>query len=172
MRRLLEISAVAALLTGGCSSMNVASQPSGLPLRYHNARYDFTFYLPARWRGYSSLVQQWEGVAYSPVTDSLVAVGHGQMITLRHPGWRPDAPYQDIPILVFARAQWDALHRGELWPSLFAGGVMDELWHNQKYVFAMSSRYNADDEVEARKEAANIVEWNQSANGMPRLYPQ
>src|SRR5207249_7061859 len=29
-----------------------------------------------------------------------------------------------------------------LWPSLFAGGIMDEIWHNRKYVFAMSSRYN------------------------------
>ena len=159
-----------ALLASGC--VNAPRQPSGLPLRYHNARYDLTFFLAASWRGYSVLIQQWDGETYSPTADKTIVVGHGPMITLRHPQWQASAPYQDIPILVFTRAQWDALHHGKLWPSLYAGGIMEELWHNRKYVFAISSRYNADDSVNNWREVANVVEQNCAAHNMPRLYPE
>ena len=54
----------------------------------------------------------------------------------------------------------------------FAGGVMDELWHNQGFVFAISSRYNAADEVSGWKEVAEIIEQNRAANKMPHLYPE
>jgi hypothetical protein len=148
------------------------SRSSGLPVRYHSARYDLTFYLPASWRDYSVSVQQLDDERYSPAEDRQVIVGHTPMITLRHPQWQASAPYQDIPILVFTRAQWDALHHGELWPSIFAGGVMDELWHSRRFVFAMSSRYNAADEVRGWKEVADIVEQNRAANKMPHLYPE
>jgi hypothetical protein len=172
MRTLIPISVIAALLATGCASMDVASQPSDLPLRYHNARYDLTFFLPTSWRGYSVSIQQVEDERYSTAEDRQIVVGHTPIITLRHPQWRADAPYQDIPILGFTRVQWDAVHRGELWPSLFAGGTMDELWHNERYVFAMSSRYNAADEVRGWKEVAAVVEQNRAANKMPHLYPE
>lgn len=172
MRRLLQISAVAALLANGCGSMNVANQPSGLLVRYHSAQYGLTFFLPASWRGYSDSVQQLEDKRYSPAEDREIEVGHTPMIVIRHPQWQTSAPYQDIPILVFTRAQWDALHRGELWPSLFAGGTMDELWHNEQFVFAISSRYNAADEVRGWKEVAEVVGQNRAANKMPHLYPE
>ena len=171
MRILIPLSAIVVLLAG-CASMDVASRPSGLPVRYHSARYDLTFYLPASWRDYSVWVQQLDDERYSPAEDRQVIVGHTPMITLRHPQWQASAPYQDIPILVFTRAQWDALHHGKLWPSIFAGGVMDELWHSQRFVFAMSSRYNAADEVRDWKEVTEIVEQNRAANKMPRLYPE
>jgi len=149
-----------------------APPPSGLPLRYHKAQYGLTFFLPASWRGYSVLVQQLDDERYSPAEDRQIIVGHTPMITLRHPQWQDSAPYQDIPILVFTRAQWDDLNHGELWPSLFAGGTMVELWHSQRFVFAMSSRYNAADEVSGWKEVTEIVEQNHATNSMPRLYPQ
>jgi hypothetical protein len=172
MRRLLRISVIAALLATGCGGMDVTSQPSSLPLRYHNARYGLTFFLPASWRGYSVSIEQLEDETYSPAEDKQIIVGHTPMFTLRHPRWQASAPYQDIPILVFTRAQWDALHHGKLWPSLFAGGTMDELWHSPKYVFGMSSRYNAADDVKAWKEVADIVEQNHAAHNMLRLYPE
>src|SRR2546426_1113307 len=164
MRSFLQISVIATVLATGCSSMDVASQPSGLPLRYHDARYGLTFFLPANWRGYSVSIQQLEDETYSPAEDKQIVVGHTPMLTLRHPQWQASAPYQDIPILILTRPQWDALHLGKLWPSVFAGGVMDELWHKQEYVFTMSSRYNAADGVKAWKEAADIVEKNRAAN--------
>jgi len=162
----------AGLLATGCNTMNVAGHPSGLPLCYRDTRYGLRFFLPPTWRGYSASVQQLEDERYSPAADKQVVVGHTPMIVLRHPQWQTNAPYQDIPILVFTRAQWDALHHGELWPSLFAGGMMDELCHNQEFVFAMSSRYNAVDEVRGWKEVAEVVGQNRTANKMPHLYPE
>jgi hypothetical protein len=172
MSKILQMLAIVALLTTGCGCLNAPNQPSGLPLRYHHAQYDLTFFLPASWRGFSVLSQQWDGETYSPATDEMIVVGHGTIITLRHPQWTASAPYQDIPILVFTRAQWDALLHGKLWPSLFAGGTMHELWHSQEYVFGISSRYTFDDSVREWKETADIVEWNRAANSMPHLYPE
>jgi hypothetical protein len=171
MKKLLNTSIITALLTTGCGSLNALNQPSGLPLRYHNAQYNLTLFLPASWRGYSVSVQQLEDEIYSPTEDKQILVGHTPMITLRHPQGQDSAPYQDVPILVFTRAQWDALHHGGLWPSFFAGGVMDELWHDQGFVFALSSRYNWG-ELTGAKEVADILEQNRVANKMPDLYPE
>jgi hypothetical protein len=162
---------IVALLATGCSSLDAPNQPPSLPLCYHNSQYGLTFFLPATWQGYSVSVQQLEDEKYSSAEGQSILVGHTPMITLRHPQWQSSAPGQDIPILVFARAQWDALHHGELWPSLFAGGMMDELWHNQGYVFALSSRYNWGGQTGV-KEVADIVEQNRAANKMPKWYPE
>lgn len=164
--------AIVALLATGCGSLDAPNQPSGLPLRYHNAQYGLAFFLPAGWRGYSVLSQQWDGETYSPATDKTIVVAHGTIITLRHPQWTASSRYQDIPILVFSRAQWDALHQGKLWPSRFAGGTMDEMWHDRMYVFGMSSRYASDDSLSERKETADIIERNRAANSIPHLYPE
>jgi hypothetical protein len=143
------------------------------PLCYTNGRYNLTFYLPANWQGYSVGVHMLEDTKYSPAEDKQVVVGFTPMFILRNPQWQTNAPYQDIPIIVFTRDQWDALHRGELWPSLFAGGAMDELWHNEKYVFAMSSRtFGFDDQLKCWKETEEIVRLNSDINKMPRLYPE
>ena len=147
----------------GCGSRNARMGPPDLPVRYHNVQYDFDFFLPASWHGYSVVTQQWgknRGVAEN-----------GPMLVLRHPRWTASDPYQDIPVLVFTRGQWDALHHGKLWPSVYAGGVMDEMLHNQKYVLGISSRYNANDSVKGWKEATGIVERNRAANGL-LLYPE
>lgn len=125
----------AALLVTACAGTNIPHQPSDLPLRYHNSQYGLTFFLPAAWQGYSVSVQQLDDESYSPAEDKPIIVGHTPMITLRHPQWQTDAPYQDIPILVFTHAQWFDLHQGQLWPSYYAGGVMYEEWHNKDFVF-------------------------------------
>jgi hypothetical protein len=159
---------LALVLSGGlfgCSitadNHNYSNHPSDLPIVYHNKEYDFTFFLPASWQRYSVLIQQWNGEDYS----------HDAMIILRNPQWKANNPYQDIPVLVFTRSQWDALNHGKLWPSLYAGGVIDELWHNRKYVFAMSSRYNWG-ELKGSKEVAGIVNKNCAAHPAPHLYQE
>ncbi len=154
----------------GCST-NTPNHSAGLPLRYHNAQYDFTFFLPTSWKGYSVLIQQWNGETYFPATDRTAITERGQTITLRNPHWTAGNPYQDIPIDIFTRNQWDALHHGKFWPSLYAGGVMGEIWHNTKYVFAMNNRYSWR-EVEGVKEAVDIVEQNCAANPQDHLYPE
>jgi hypothetical protein len=164
---------LALVLSGGlfgCSTTH--DHLSGLPIHYHNPQYDFTFSLPASWRGYSVLTEQWDGGHYSPVLDDTVFTEQGQEITLRHPQWKTNDLYQDIPIIVFTRKQWDEEEQGKIWPNLYAGGVIDEMWHNRKYVFAISSRYNAADEVKGWKEAADIIATNCAVNAMPQLYPK
>src|SRR5581483_7232957 len=99
MNKILQMLAAVGLLTTGCGGLNAPNQPSGLPLRYHNAKSDLTFFLPASWRGYSVSVQQLDDERYSPTEDRQILVGHTPMVTLRHPRWQAGAPYQDIPIL-------------------------------------------------------------------------
>jgi len=135
---------------------------------YHNVQYDFTFFLPAIWQGYSVLVQQWEGRTYLAAADKVVVTEHGPVIVLRHPQWKAGDHYQDIPIEVFTRSQWEAYHQGRF--SIGAGGIEEEIGHNPKYVFATSSRFNADDTVKGWKEADDIVERNRAANA-PHLHP-
>jgi hypothetical protein len=165
---LLFKSTIATLLVTGCGSLK---HPYDLPLRYQRPQYGLTLYLPASWRGYSVLIQEWVSETYLPAADKTIVTDHGPMITLRYPQWKAGAPHQDIPILVFTRTQWDALHHGNLWPSLYAGGAMDELWHSREYVFGISSRYNWG-ELAGSKEAAEIVERNRAVQSLPRLYPE
>jgi hypothetical protein len=151
----------------GCSTM--VKHPSDLPLRYHNAQYGFTFFLPASWKGYSVLTQQWEGETYSREKDTEVVLARGPIIVLRNPQWKMNNLYQDIPIYVFTRQQWDDIHLGK-YNAVGAGGVIYELWHDDKYVFGMHSRYNSGDSVNGWKEAQDIVHQNCAAHPEPHLH--
>jgi hypothetical protein len=169
MKKRLHISVITALLATGCGSLNAPNQPPGLPVRYHNAQYGFTFFLPASWQGYSVLRQEWKGNSYLPAKDTTAVTAHGPTIVLRHPQWKADDPYQDIPIMVFTRSQWESDKEGKF--GIGAGGFDREIEHNSKYVFGISSRFDADDTVKGFQEAAAIVERNQAANS-PRLHPE
>ena len=159
----------------GCSttvsnvSSNALNHPSGLPVLYRNTQYDFTFFLPASWQGYSVLAQQWDGETSLPAVDRTAIVEHGPMIVLRHPQWKPDDRYQDIWVLVFTRRQWDAEHHSKF--VVGVGGMDEEIAYNPNYVFAISSRFIVDESVEGWEEALHIVEQNRHVNG-PHLYPE
>lgn len=167
MNRLTCASALTALLVAGCGSLSDPS--SNASLRYRDPRSGFTFSLPASWQGYSVMTQPWEGQTYSPATDSLVAAERGPMIVLRHPQWKTGDPCQDIPVLVFTREQWAAYRQGRF--EVGAGGFQFEIGHNLKFVFTISTRYNADDSVPGWQEADQIVELNRAANA-PSLFPR
>jgi hypothetical protein len=173
MKRLLYASTIAGLLASGCSSFvpeqNVPDHPSEGQVLYHNTQYNFTFYLPASWQGYSVLVQQWNGQPFLPATDKAVEMERGPIIVLRHPQWKTDDPWQDIPILVFTRRQWKADRLGRF--SIDADGSEYEIAHNAKYVFAIWSLFNWDESVKGAREAEGIVRRNQAANA-PHLYPE
>jgi hypothetical protein len=139
-------------LVSGCNSFNETQHPAGLPLRYHAERYSFTFFLPASWQGYSVIAKQW--ISASPKQTGLVP-----MIVLRHPCWKTDDRYEDIPILVFTRRQWEATASD----NIFAGGVAEEVGQNREYVFAIHNRFNWD-QLKGWKEAGEIVELNSAAN--------
>jgi hypothetical protein len=167
MNRFTCASAITALLVAGCGCLS--DPPSNASLRYRSPLYDITFSLPPGWQGYSVMTQTWGGQTYSPATDSLVATERGPMIVLRHPQWKAGAPYQDIPVLVFTREQWAAYRQGRF--EVGAGGFQFEIGHNLKFVFTISTRYNADDSVQGWKQVDEIVERNRAANA-PSLFPR
>jgi hypothetical protein len=169
MKRHLYAPIIALLLVSGCYGLNPVKEPGGLPLAYRNPQYEFTFFLPASWKGYSVLNEQWNGQAYFAASDKAEGTEHGPLIVLRHPEWKVDAPWQDIPILVFTRSQWKAERQGQF--SIFAGGVEQEIAHNSNYVFAIHSRFNWNESVKGSREAEGIVTQNQTAN-RPHLDPE
>jgi hypothetical protein len=153
----------------GCSTTD-GNVRLAVPVRYQDSRYDLTFALPSGWQGYEVLKQQWEGQTYLAAMDKTTVPEQGPVIVLRHPQWTAGNPSQDIPILVFTRGQWDSLHHGNF--TIYAGGVVYELWHNQKYVFGIHSRYNADDSATGWREAQDVVERNSKIHDTPHLYPE
>jgi hypothetical protein len=167
-----------ALLTASCHSTKPVGQPSGLPLRYHNAQYGLTLFLPANWRRFSVLIQQWDAPLSSADYRTEVGRERGPIVVLRNPQWKVDDHYQDIPIMAFTRSQWAGCEgQQRFFP--YACGLIGELWHNPKYVFGMWTRYEDLDiqnhggaEVKGVEEARDIIKRNRTANDMPHLYPQ
>jgi hypothetical protein len=106
---------------------------------YRNTEFGFDFSLPASWKGYSIVMDQWQGYASGEQGDVLVE--HGPLISIRHPLWTAANPRQDIPIMVFTLSQWDALEREEFHIGAAPIGP-SELGRNTKYVFALPARYN------------------------------
>ncbi|HTV40106.1 MAG TPA: hypothetical protein VMF08_06010 [Candidatus Sulfotelmatobacter sp.] len=159
------------VLSGGLLGCSTAqNHPAGLPGRYHNGQYGLTFYLPAAWRGYSALTDEWHGEAYLPAQDKDVVLAQGPIIVLRNPLWKTNDLYQDIPIYVFTRRQWDDMHHGK-YDAAGAGGIIYELWHTDKYVFGIHSRGFWAEELKDWRETENIVNQNCAVHAAPHLYP-
>jgi hypothetical protein len=109
-------------------------------ITYSNTQYGFTFTLPKSWENYSIIISQWEGRAISGAQSGQV-VETGQIISIRHPLWTAQKPRQDIPIMIFTLAQWDAVKKEEI--SVGAAPIPpSELGRNSRYVFALPARYN------------------------------
>jgi hypothetical protein len=176
MRKLLQISVVAGLLATGCSGVNGVRQSSSLPVRYHDSKYDLAFSLPASWRGYAVWVKPFDVSLSSTNYQNQIGIEHLQIITFRNPQWTTNEPYKDIAVTIYTRQQWDEEKQDRL--ATHAGGIIEELWHNQNYVFGLPSRYyaveNDDDgrEFKGMKEAMEIITQNCALNDTPRLYPQ
>lgn len=129
------------LAASGCASPFIAAPTATTaPLEYHNSEYAFTFSLPPGWQGYSIVTGNWTGTVSDPLKGDVPAV-QGPLISIRHPLWSEQAPRQDIPIMVFTQAQWDALQRGEFVVSPAPVGP-SELGRNASYVFALPARYD------------------------------
>jgi hypothetical protein len=164
IRRCVSVVVMAAL-TSGCCDPSSSKHLSSVPLCYRNPQYRFAFYLPASWPGYGVVVQQWERKEYFANLDRLVVIERGPTVVLRHRQWTAGEPYQDIPIFVFTRRQWETHHQEPV-----GGGVDEEPTQNSNYVFAISSRYNADDLVKGWKETNYAVERNRCER--PHLYAE
>ena len=111
-------------------------------IEYKNDQYGFTFSLPASWKGYSIITEKWEGfdlIQQSP--KGQVISEQGPEILIRNSKWTSQAPYQDIPIMIFIINQWNDLQTDKF--HIGAAPINpSELGRNNKYVFALPARYN------------------------------
>jgi hypothetical protein len=104
---------------------------------YNNPDYGFKFELPKTWEGYTVVTETWTG---TPLAEGRQSES-GPQFLIRSPKWTDAIPTQDTPIMVFTRAQWDALQREEF--SVSAAPIPpSELGRNNQYVFALPARYN------------------------------
>jgi hypothetical protein len=154
----------------GCST--IPNHPDDLPIVYRNQQYVFIFSLPADWHGYTVVIQHWDGETYLPDKDKDVVLANGPIIVLRNPLWKTEDLYQDIPIYVFTRRQWDDMHLGK-YDAAGAGGVVFELWHNDKYVFGIHSRtFGYNEDLKDWRKTEDIVDRNCAAHPGKHLYPE
>ena len=107
---------------------------------YRNTQYGFNFSLPKSWKGYKIVTDKWKGVALGDSQGEKVAE-IGSLIYIRHPEWTSQNPRQDIPIMVFTLAQWNALQQEKFHIGAAPIGP-SELGRNSRYVFALPARYN------------------------------
>lgn len=122
------------LFSQSLSEASRSTLPAKSPIVYINRQYGFRCDLPASWKGYTVLTQQWEGTTQDIKKPRKE---HGPRIILRHPLWTAGHPRQDIPIMIFTIHQWNEdliVSAAPIGPS--------ELGRNSRYVFALPPRYN------------------------------
>jgi hypothetical protein len=110
------------------------------PLVYRNKQFGFTFSLPRDWEGYSVVMRSWSG--RDP--NGSPGVERGPEILIRHPKWSSTAPREDIPIMIFTRAQWELVSREKIIVSPAPFGP-SELGSNDRYVFGLPPRFDFDE---------------------------
>ncbi|UWZ84486.1 hypothetical protein [Occallatibacter riparius] len=125
---------------------------------YNNAQYGFCFDLPSQWAGYKVIEQKWQSSA-----TSVGAAASGPRLLIRSPHWTDADPREDIPILVFTKAQWKRVQQEELMVSA-APVPPQKLGQNKRYVFALPPRWNFD-------ELPGMDEANQIVTGRPLHAP-
>jgi hypothetical protein len=114
--------------------------PTENPLEYTNTDYGFTVSLPEDWKGYSVVTGTWQADS-SVSSASETTTIQGPMISLRNPSWTEAVPYQDIPVMIFTKAQWAQIQNNEF--HIGAAPINpSELAHNDTYVFGLPARYN------------------------------
>ena len=123
------------------------------PITYTNAEYGFTFSLPASWKGYSILENEWNGTS-----DTNKPVTKGTTVVIRHPKWTSSLHHEDIPVMVFTKAQWDSYVAGDFFTSA-APFNASELGRNNSFVFALPPRWDYDYSL-GYQEAENIIKSN------------
>ena len=107
---------------------------------YRNIEYGFDLKLPDDWRGYTVSIDKWTGDASNDQLGE-VAYTTGPVVSIHNPKWTHEAPYQDIPVMVFTLHQWSDLQADKFHIGAAPIGP-SKLGENSKYVFAIPARYN------------------------------
>jgi hypothetical protein len=136
--------------SGQEAAQKSGAEPAADGIEYSNTKYGFSFTLPETWKGYTIVIDRWEGNDREKG-----APDHGPVVRIRHPEWTKESPRQDIPIMVFILAQWDSIEQGNY---VFSAAPVRplELGRNKKYVFALSPSFD-DGDVAGGKEVNQIL---------------
>ena len=130
------------------------SAPAPATTVYRNTQYGFCFVLPASWKGFTIVTEQWQGGVFS--TGQTI---HGPRLLIRNPQWAEDDPYQDIPIMVFTPAQWRHVEEDDM--SLNPKGISPaKLGQNGRYVFALQPLWVGYVEVNGWQEMESWMSQN------------
>ena len=132
---------------------NSTSTVSSTTIVYRNSDYGFNFTLPIGWTGYTVVNNKWIG--NSAIVATATNTQTGPKLLIRNPKWTVAAPYEDIPVLVFTKVQWN-MYIAEKFNVSAAPMQASELGRNNKYVFALPPRWDFDYSINY-KEAQDIV---------------
>ena len=115
---------------------------SGQTVQYRNEQFGFSVDLPDSWDGFT-VTNQPEDIydVTGTVTANNGVVATFPTIRIGHPAATVAVPRQDIPIMVFTRAQWERISAGD-WSVGAAPIPPSELARNDAHVFALPARYN------------------------------
>ena len=103
---------------------------------YTNDKYGFEVTLLDSWKGYEVLTESWKGTSL----DGAPKQYQGPQIIIRNPKWSVSKPWQDIPIMVFTKDEWELVEAKNL--SVNAAPIgPNKLDENQEYVFALPPRW-------------------------------
>lgn len=103
---------------------------------YKNDQYQFCLALPAGWKGYSIVTEQWHG---TPLDKGPALLGPELLI--RNPAWTESNPTEDIPIMIFTTGEWTRVNNEQVAVSAAPIGP-SELGKNRHYVFALPPRWD------------------------------
>ena len=86
---------------------------TGSAVEYRNEQYGFEMTFPSDWKGYSVVSGTWQGRTQDEQGET-TGTYTGPEIILRHPQWTADAPWQDIPVMVFTHDEWALVEQEHL----------------------------------------------------------
>jgi len=106
------------------------------------------------WKGYSVIQQTWEGHAI----DNYQKTYSGPLILIRNPKWSQNAPWQDIPVMVFTPDVWEMVKGPNATVAVSAAPIgPSRLGENKNYVFALPPRWIGFTDNLGQGEAQEII---------------
>jgi len=139
---------------------NSLPAPIQTPVVYRNMQYGFCFLLPADWKGYKIVSEKW-----GTETDSY------PVLTIRNPKWTEDDPWQDIPIMIFTREQWEEEKNYDQYFNIPGYGP-EEIGRDQSHVFLQPARWIGFGDLEGTDEVQTLMMQDpfQAPCGPPTVY--
>lgn len=119
---------------------------------YKNSQYGFELVLSDSWKGYSIINNTWNGFLANDSSKKF----QGPEIIIRNPNWTEGQPWQDIPVMVFTKDEWQQVQAENLNVSAAPIGP-SKLGENQNYVFALPPRWIGFTDALGQDEAVNIT---------------